>query len=336
MNIAHIQNLRQKLERRANRVMAANYDTFLYVLRHFWDFLSSQPVFRELLDDLERRCPSTEKMVHLTVLGNPSLGDTEADHIEMCYYELRLSLRDRNLDQHIEKSLGHRYDRDARGHAEALESFKKVFFVPFAEYLDEQLEDQRVILFLLRRYKHRCEWFQRRELFVPCNLDLQLGEKELSKLLYRYLHDQGLDFSIEPASASGRADLVSAQTGDDPLIADVKVFNPKKGQGKSYIVKGFNQIYTYTLDYNQPFGYLIIFKTCEEDLKLPLPHQEQSTPFLVHNNKTVFFVTIDIAPHKKTASKRGKLKTIEITEDDLVGKVGKSKPKRKSKKRGTP
>jgi hypothetical protein len=107
--------------------------------------------------------------------------------------------------------------------------------------------------------------------------------------LYEHLHDQGLEFSIEPASASGEADLVSAQNSDDPLIADAKIFDTNKSKGKGYLVKAFQQIYRYTVDYTKPFGYLIIFKTCEEDLRLALTNSEQLTPSVTYNNKTIFF-----------------------------------------------
>jgi len=38
-----------------------------------------------------------------------------------------------------------------------------------------------------------------------------------------YLHDQGIDFSIEPKSASGKPDLVTEQVGDNKVVADANV-----------------------------------------------------------------------------------------------------------------
>jgi len=133
--------------------------------------------------------------------------------------------------------------------------------------------------------------------------------------LYEYLHDQGLDFMIEPFSVSGEVDLIAAQKTDDPLIADAKIFTSRKG--KTDFARWFNQIYIYTCDYNEPFGYLIIFKICEEDLRFALTNQTQSTPFVIHNNKTIFLITIDIFPYEAPASKRGLLKAIEINEQDF-------------------
>ena len=175
--------------------------------------------------------------------------------------------------------------------------------------MDEQLEDQRVILALLRRYKHKCEWFQREHLFDLWESNTQKGEKNLSMHLYEWLYDQGLDFVIEPSSASGEADLIAAQQSKNPLVADVKIFNPDKGRGIQYIAQGFNQIYLYTQDYNEAFGYLIIFNTSGKDLKFAVANQTQGIPSVTHNNKTLFILTIDIFPHEASASKRGLLET---------------------------
>ena len=112
--------------------------------------------------------------------------------------------------------------------------------------------------------------------------------------------------------------MIEDQSSDDRLLADAKIFNPVAGQDKAYVAKGFGQIYSYMLDYNQPFGYLVIFKTCEEDLSLALTQGAEVAPFAVHNKKTIFFVVIDIFPHDKPASKRGKVKSIQLTLGDLV------------------
>jgi len=143
--------------------------------------------------------------------------------------------------------------------------------------------------------------------------------------LYEWLHDQGLDFVIEPRSVSGEADLVAAQKSDDPLIADAKIFDAS-GRGKAYIAKGFNQLYLYTCDFNEPFGYLVIYKTCAQDLRLALETQAGRVPFVTHNNKTIFLMVIDIHPHEMSASKRGPLEAIEITETDLIRTLGGEAP----------
>ena len=198
------------------------------------------------------------------------------------------------------------------------EYFVETFVEPLFDYIDEQIDDHRTTLALLRKYKHRVEWFFRNELRKRFEADTRKGEKILAMDLYAYLHDQGLDFSIEPSSISGEADLISAQTGTERLVADVKIFDPERSKGISYICSGFNQVYQYTKDYNAPFGFLVIFKTCREDLAVCARGQDSSVPYFTHNNKTIFILVIDIFDYPESASKRGHLKSHELLEADLI------------------
>jgi len=316
MNTEYIQNLRYKLQKRVRRLNSTEFQVFHFSLKQFWGFLKSHPIFNGILDDLEHRNPLMEVEAEKIVNDKQALAfDNEIENVVVSYFVLKKCVESDN--QYIEVNVGRTYSHESK-HNDSLEHFKSLFLELLYEYLDEQLDDQRAILALLRRYKHKCEWFQREYLFNLWNNDTARGEKHLALHLYEYLHDQGLDFVIEPSSVSGEADLVAAQKSDDPLIADVKIFTPERSKGKEYITKGFNQIYLYTVDFNESFGYLIIYKICEEDLKFTLSNQEQSTPFVVHNNKTIFIVTIDVFPHETSASKRGHLRTLEITEKDLI------------------
>ena len=119
---------------------------------------------------------------------------------------------------------------------------------------------------------------RRDDLRTKFSADTKKGEKTLACDLYSYLHDQGLEFSIEPASISGRADLVSAQNGPDRLVADVKVFEPQRSKGMEYLRSGFNQVYQYIKDFNDSFGYLVVFKTCHDDLSINARVQDARYP----------------------------------------------------------
>jgi hypothetical protein len=321
MNAEYIQSLRYKLQKRVRRLNSTEYQVFHFSLKQFQGFLKSYPIFVGILDDLERRCPSMEAEAEKIVNRTQLVFDNELENATVSYFVIKKCAD--SDDQKVEVEVGLTYGKKVSLNAN-LEYFKSLFLEPLYEYLDEQLDDQRAILALLRRYKHKCEWFQRKHLFKSWEDNTKSGEKLLALHLYEYLHDQGLDFVIEPSSVSGEADLIAIQKSDEPLIADVKIFNPDKGKGPDYIARGFNQIYLYTLDYNEPFGYLIIYNTSGQDLRFALVNQEQSTPFVVHNNKTIFIVTIDIFPYETSASRRGRLKTVEITEEDLIRIIGKS------------
>jgi hypothetical protein len=315
MNTEYIQNSRYKLEKRVKRLNKTALKVFQVSLRQFLSFLTSHPLFLGILEDLERRYASMKPEVDKIVKLERHDFDNELEHAAASYFVLKKCAE--HPSPQIAAKIGGLYG-EARYTVEGLEYFKSFFLQPLYEYLDEQIDEQRAILALLRRYKHKCEWFQQDYLFNLWKDHTEKGEKLLQRHLYEYLHDQGLDFVIEPSSASGEVDLIADQKTDDPLIADTKIFNPEKGKGIYYITAGFHQIYQYTLDYNEPFGYLIIYNTSGEDLKFALTSQEQSTPFVIHNNKTIFIVSIDIFPYETTASKRGPLKTVEITEADLI------------------
>lgn len=315
MNHEYVQNLRYKLQKRVRRLNSAGSEFLHPTLKQFWAFIQSHPTLVGILDDLSHRCPSAEKDAEAIFADQTVIGKTDSEHAAISLSVLRRCVGIPDGPQ-IELAIGSRYSLSASKYDECAAAFMGTFVEPLYEYLDEQLDDQRALLALLRRYKHRCEWFRRDALLVLWQSDTGKGERQLTYDLYEYLHDQGLDFAIEPSSASGKPDLISAQVGNEKLIADAKVYGD--ATPKTYLASGFHQIYQYTLDYNQPFGYLVIFKTCENDLKFPLAEQEQSIPFLVHNNKTIFFVVVDICQHEATASKRGILKTVEITEADLI------------------
>jgi hypothetical protein len=319
MNSEYVQNLRYKLQKRVRKLNSTGYEVFHYALRRFWKFLHSQPVFVGILEDLERRCPEAAQTADQIVNSHEGLVcDDELENAAVALAVIRLCVES---DQDaVEIHIGQVYGRMDR-HNDSVDGFRDMFLETLYEYLDEHLDDQRAMLALLRRYKHKCEWFQRETLYRLWRENTQKGEKRLALHLYEYLHDQGIDFSIEASSISGEADLIAAQRSDDPLIADAKIFDPEKGKGKHYLASGFHQVYRYTLDYNEPFGYLVVFKTCAQDVRWALSSQEQSTPFVVINNKTIFILTIDIHPYEVPASKRGPLKVAEITEQDLIREV---------------
>lgn len=315
MDKEYVQNLRYKLQKRARRVNSSDEQVFHYVLKQFWGFLNAQPLLVGIMQEMETQtAPIVDEVEKIFSSKDAIVFDSEEENAVASYLVVKKCVESENAN--IEITIAHNYSTESE-HNDALETFKDLFVEPFYEYLDENLDDSGMILALLRKYKHKCEWFQRNKLYEAWSENTQKGEKTLALHLYEYMHDQGVNFSIEPTSASGEVDLVSAQTSDEPLIADAKIFNPAKSKGKEYIAKGFRQIYTYTLDFNQPTGYLVIFKTCEEDLKLPFANQAQMTPFVQHNNKTIFFLVIDIFPYEKSASKRGKLESIELTEEGI-------------------
>lgn len=317
MNSEHVQNLRYKLQKRVRRLNSTGYQSFVTGLKQFFNFLRGQPMLLGILDELIARFPNIEAEGTKVAQCEAALVcDNEVEDAALSYIVLKRCSE--SSEPLCFATIISNYEHTGDKWDEHLEAFRDRFLEPLYEYLDENLDDQRAVLALLRRYKHKCEWFAREDVFKRWEQDTQWGERGLAQHMYEYLHDQGIDLHIEPQSASGEADLIAMQRTDDPLVADAKIFDPDRSKGKSYIAKGFAQVYRYTVDFNEPFGYLIVYLTGKHDLRFTLKEKAQSTPFIVHNNKTIFLMTIDIFPHEESASKRGALTPVEITEEDLI------------------
>jgi len=316
MDSEYIQFVRYKLQRRLKRLNTATQQSFRPALIQTWAFLQSNEITKGILDDLESRVPEAKAWAESVLANNKVVGENELENDGIAYWVVKFCATTPLSKSAIEQ--GNIPLMWIEGLSDYLETFRLEYVEPLFDYIDEQIDDKRTTLALLKKFKHRCEWFHRADLFVRFKDDTGQGEKVLTRSLYEYLHDQGVQFQIEPQSASGRIDLISAQSGKDRLVADAKLFNPERSQDRGYITKGFRQVYEYTKDYNEPFGYLVIFKTCEQDLAIPTQHQESVVPFITHNNKTVFLVVIDIFDYPESASKRGKLQTYEITPAQFV------------------
>lgn len=320
MYAGYIQNLRYKLDKRVKRLKSTDWHAFHFSLKQFWGFLKSYPIFMGILEDLERSCPYMESDSEKIVREFKVIQvDDELKNAALSYFVIKKCCEEPSTQ--VEMKIGATYlNEGIRNNNEnvMLEQFKVSFLDSLYDYLDEAIDDQRAMLDFLTRYKHKCEWFQRDNLYELWSSNTSRGENSLAYCLYEYLHDQGLEFFIEPSSVKGRIDMISLQKKDDPLLVEIKIFSPEKRKGTSYIAKGFNQIYQYTLKFNKPFGYLVIYNVSGKDLRFGLNKVEQSFSFIMHNNKTIFFIIIDIFPHEKPPSKRGLLETIDITEENLI------------------
>jgi len=239
----------------------------------------------------------------------------EKDHAAACIFVLRACVAAEvgHVMNQKEILIGKRYAMDGRSDNFA-EIFTEMFVMPLYEYLDEQLDSRNLLLYLLVRYKHVSEWFRRESLLKRYkDAGTRRGEKVLASDLYEFLYSQGLDFHIEPKSATGEIDLISEQVGDERLLVDAKVFSGSP----SNIKAGFHQIYTYTATYNQPFGCLAIFNVGDNQLCFASQHDDPQFGIFSVNGKTLFMITIDISD-KPSASKRGPLKQVVLTEQDLI------------------
>lgn len=318
MALDWLELLQRRLQRRVERLEATDNLGHHNVLRQFCAFLTGQPVFATVLEELEQRFPEMANAARARV----DCSDEPAT-IAYTWFLIRQCAEDDKSPEITIASSHFARDRKPQGgwtqptYRDKLNIFHTLYIRPLADYLEEHLDSQQVTLALIHRYRQKCEWFQREHVRGFVEADTSRGEKKLQAHLYEYLHDQGLQFYIEPTSASGKPDMVADQKRGERLIAEVKIFDTDRSKGVPYLARGFHQAYQYLVDYGVPIGYLVIYNTCGTPLRFSLQDQSGTTPHIVYNNKVVFLLVIDVSDHPAPASKRGALKPV-VLESDLI------------------
>lgn len=314
----YTQQIRKKMCRRFERVLDSPFEEIRTALNSTWQFIHSTPQISGIIDMLIVLLPDYEDTA-LKIIDAPRRESksyeftSELEEVVCAYYIIDKCIKYENCEL-LKKVL--KMYRGANDPDLQLPTFKIKYIRPLYNYLDDKLEDDSNLLYLLVKYKQGCEWFRKNSLSLLWSNNTTMGEKLLAYDLYQFLHSHGIKFSIEPSSASGRVDLISEQDTTDKLLVDAKVFNSKKG--KSYLLQAINQVYIYTQDFNESVGYLAIFKTDDTDIRLSLTGCAQSIPYININNKIIYLVIIDIYEHPATASKRKVQNFVEINEADIL------------------
>jgi len=308
MDSNYLQQQRFLLQKKVKRLNSCDYKLFHSLFVQFWSYLNAHTLFSGVLQRLAAEAPAYEEELQKTSNGELFLWETEekAAHFNFRVIEYCASqpiTGGHGPEIKIGRSLG-----NGSKIAEMLDGFRDAYLEPFYEYLDEALDGQAAVLSLLLKYKKHVEWFERDQ--VRALVDGG-GERTVAKHMYAYLFDQGLEFHIEPQSISGEADLVAPD-----LVLDAKVFDGAS-RGKQYILKGVNQVLTYTRDFMQQVGYLVAYRTCPDDLQFSFARSDMLVPFMVIDGRVIYFLVIDVCEYGASASKRGALKTHLITEDGV-------------------
>jgi hypothetical protein len=312
MNQKHIKNTKLKLQRRYNDLMSMNADRLLNSLPNLINFFEEFPLLRDILCALITQFPDSEDNVDLILSGNVFLGDSYDEQAAIGYSAIRrfvgapeLHWMDFNLPfQQLYIDEG------------PLHFFKSNYLKPIFQYISESLEEKNLLFHYLRKYKQRSEWFFRDYLWNLREEAISQIEKPFALDLYCYLFDQGIDLYIEPSSLTGEIDMIAAQDNENPVLAEVKIFDDKN-RNKSYLLKGLKQLLNYTDQYNEAVGYLIVFNVSETQILFPDSEPDCVFPVLNLGNRSISIVVLDIFPHNEPISRRKKTKTISILKSNI-------------------
>ena len=205
---------------------------------------------------------------------------------------------------------------------ESYQRFKRHIVSPIFDYLFEQLDSQQLLFHQLLRYKTRCECFNYADLIdtIKGYLAKQTEQHRIEKLkqadLYRYFHDEGIDFLIEPKFDEDMVDiLASMKNSGQPILVETKLVKERK---RKSIRDGYNQIVTYIRRYGTNVGYLAIYNLLSCHIILELDAFQSAFSFLDYGGITVYFLVINVPLERVPASERGPFKAFPITRDQLI------------------
>ncbi len=189
---------------------------------------------------------------------------------------------------------------------------------PLFDYLSERVGEESSILYVLERYVHLVEWFDRRDLHARAMQDSRKAEEVYDAHLRRFLFDEGINMPFSQAkSASGESDVLSDLDTDDPLVCEVKLFDSDRG--KRHLASGVHQAISYASDYGKQVAYLVIINLSGRPLTLPSDDDAKLWPPRITVAGTlVYLIAARALPPGASASKLGKPAPVIITRDDLV------------------
>jgi hypothetical protein len=242
------------------------------------------------------------------------------EHASACLEIIRALIAIQNQDFH--KILAVYLTMNYKFGENPYESIKDICIRDLYEYLDEQLDGINAVNGLLRKYKQNAEWFQRQRLQqIKDEYEGKSGEKALALHLQQYIFDQGVEFVIEPTSASGEVDLLLRDSAGQYTIIDAKYIelNATRSEIVSKIAKGFNQVARYCNDYNQHEGFLAVFVNDDISILVELKENDGFKYFEISGN-IIYYIEINMS-ERLSASKSGKAKQISIAKNELSEEI---------------
>lgn len=317
----YLRNLRVRLQDRRNRLYRSSYQSYGAELKYFLDFLLDNPYIKTLLAKLESSAVvdfdqwEKEHVSHWQI----QFPDSEEGRAKVCYGILMQCLTQEQGNPWLK--WGHVFSSETKFDL-MLRDLTESVVDPFVNYLHDQIDEASNVLYLIERFKLKVEWFRQEELHQRYEEDTSVGEKKLDQELRAALFEGGVDYPFsQPLSPSGMADIVALLGTTDPLVMEIKVFDPDRGRGISHLSQGFHQVLKYANDYNQPIGYLVIFNCADRSLVVESADKgnEDFAPRIVHASKTFFVIPIDVSPHTESASKEKPATRVVVTSSQLIG-----------------
>lgn len=309
-------NLRTQLQEWRNRLRRASFEQFGHQLKFLINNIENTQQFFALLEDALKKWTFDEKSLE-KALDSERYYPEEFESLEhqAAYNYQIIRIINIKCEGYTKVTRYLFWGRMPKEIPQLIDDF----LTPIIDFLHERLDKSNSITYLLEKYKKRTEWFTRKDLLTKYYSAEKSYEQIFEDDLRMFLFDQGIEYPFStPASTSGRADVVGQIETDDPLVCEIKIFDTQKGYEKNRIRDGFAQIVKYANDFNKDTGYLVIYNLDETEINFDFKNNSKLFPAsFFFNNKMFYFVVVNLF-NSKSASRISKLKTITITEDELV------------------
>lgn len=160
MNSQLVQNISWKLQKRIKRLCSADSTISFYsLLSQFCNFFDLQIILVGIINYLIFQFPKIENDIDLIFNKEQGIYAKTEGHAAIIGYNVLRLIKDKEDVKQIKK-VARIYNKGGN-QDDALKYIRETFLKPFYEYVDEQLDDQHAMLFLIMRYKQRSEWFNR-------------------------------------------------------------------------------------------------------------------------------------------------------------------------------
>lgn len=344
-----LQRTRYQLQTRFRRARVTEMGNFYIVCLQLLTWLENHPIlgsilhrlgavegnhFQEIawINELQDNQLGTYYFVAIAKRPNENVplfrgntATTYEQHVSACLQIIRTAItrpNQRFYSVFATYLTGELFGIQGKKESDSLSIIQNIALRDLYEYMDEHLDGINAVNGLMNKYKQLAEWFEAENLrgIVEAS-DSRQTERSLAVHLQKYIFNQGVEFMIEPVSASGEADLVLRDASGKYIIIDAKYI--KEDSNRSTIVKkiaeGFNQVARYCHDFNQQEGFLAIYvnDNISIDVELQIAN---GFSFCKVGSKVIYYVEINIAD-RPTASKSGKPKPIIITNDEIMHEI---------------
>jgi len=312
--------------------MEADVDHLVQLLVRLWEFIQDEPLLRSSVDEILASHDATaqkkywaiyyaDKFTSDTWVNNR--GNSEDVAVQLGILKLLHRERVDARRERLTKMAHESFQEPSQGSygAKCWPRVKARVVQPIFDYLIEQLLTRQSVHGALLRYRARSEFYNRVELVEIASLKGERKtddvEQRLKGNLNRYLHDQGIDFVIDPRLERGMIDYIleHAPSESRKTYVEAKVFDSKR-RNKDYIVQGIGQSLIYARQYRSPEIYLVVYDVAEEDLVFDFP-----TISFIHQIAfpavTVMAMVIDVCQHADPVSKRSAAQ-VRIGQGDLT------------------